>query len=334
MKILFTNIWLDHYAGTELYVRDLAIALHHQGHHVEVYSPLLGKVAGEIAREGIHVCAHTENLKEKPDIIHAHHFVQTMHALRQFRNVPAIYMLHDRSFAGDTPPHSQRILKYVAVDQICRDKLLRHGINPSKTDVLYNWVDTQRFEQRKVITQKPMQALVFSNYATPDNYYRFVAAACDKINIQLDVIGRSFQTDTHTPEKVIANYDIIFAKGKAAIESLATGAALIVCDFRGLGGMVTPENYQYFRENNFGMATMTRAHDVHLIIEEIAKYDATQVRMVSDRIRKEADFNRYVDQMIRLYKQVVRSYRWKKWWVRHDVEEKLIRTFEQTSALL
>lgn len=333
MKILFTNIWLDNYAGTELYVRDLAIALHRRGHHVEVYSPLLGKVAGEIAEEGIHVCNHTENLMEKPDIIHGHHFVQTMHALRQFRNTPAIYMVHDRSYPGDTPPHSQRVLKYLAVDQICRDKILRHGIHPSKTRILLNWVDTQRFKKKKTITKKPIRALVFSNYATPDNYYKSVAEACDKMNIQLDVIGRSFQTNTFTPEELLPEYDIIFAKGKAALESLSSGAALIVCDFRGLGGMVLPENYRYFRENNFGMATMTRPHDVDLIVEEIKKYDPASVKLVSDRIRGEAAFSKYTDHIVRIYKQVIRSYRWKKWWVRQDVEEKLIRTFEQTRAI-
>lgn len=300
---------------------------------MEVYSPLLGKVAGEIADEGIHVSNHTENLIEKPDIIHGHHFVQTMHALRQFRHSPAIYVVHDRSFSGDTPPHSQRILKYVAVDNVCKDKIQRHGIKSSKIVVHLNWVDTDRFLQREKIAKNPTRALVFSNYATPDNYYRVIADACQKMGIQLDVIGRGFGSETDNPQKVIPAYDIVFAKGKAAIESLASGAALIVCDFRGLGGIITPENYQYFRENNFGMATMTRPHDVDLIMEEIAKYDPTKVRMVSDRIRKEADFNSYVDEMIRLYKQVVSTYRWKKWWVRQDVEEKLIRTFEQTMAI-
>ena len=47
MNILLTNIWLDKYAGTEVGIRDLAIAFHKRGINVEVYSPNLGVVADE-----------------------------------------------------------------------------------------------------------------------------------------------------------------------------------------------------------------------------------------------------------------------------------------------
>ena len=37
-------------------------------------------------------------------------------------------------------------------------------------------------------------------------------------------------------------YDIVFAKARAAIEAMAVGAAVIVCDFDGVGPMVSTEN--------------------------------------------------------------------------------------------
>jgi hypothetical protein len=52
MNILITNIWLSNHGGTEVGVRDLAIAFHKRGLHVEVYSPELGEVADEIRDAG------------------------------------------------------------------------------------------------------------------------------------------------------------------------------------------------------------------------------------------------------------------------------------------
>src|SRR5688500_4451490 len=102
MKVLITNIWLEGRGGTEMYVRDLAIALHNRNISVEVYSPILGSVAEEIRRAGINVANSIDALHNIPDIIHAHHYIPSIEVLIKFPNVPAIYILHDRTHSVDT----------------------------------------------------------------------------------------------------------------------------------------------------------------------------------------------------------------------------------------
>lgn len=308
MKILMTNIWLDNYAGTEVYIRDLAIALANRGVKVEVYSPKLGRVAKEISRHGIHVCNRIKDVMMVPDLIHAQHLTPSLDALNRFVDRPAIYVVHDKSFDGDMPPHSARIMQYLAVDKVCREKILDQGIDPSQTKILLNWVDIDRFEKRHRTAVRLKKALVFSNYAKPGNHYDIIAKACRQTGLQVDVIGKGFGNDVPNPEKALLDYDVVFAKGKAAIESLATGAAVIVCDYRGLGGMVLPENYRYFRENNFGMNTMTREVGVSAVIAELNKYDAQKIEKTTESIRVEADFSKYVDDIVGIYQDAIARY--------------------------
>ncbi|PHN00819.1 glycosyltransferase [Flavilitoribacter nigricans] len=309
MNILLTNIWLDGYAGTEVYIRDLAIALHRRGIHVEVYSPNLGRVAEEIRRAGIHIVSSVNQLVMQPDLIHAHHFMPTMDVLLRYKDVPAVYFQHDRTHPVDTPPRYNRIIQYVAVDYNCLDRLIiDNGIPESESTVLYNWVDTARFTLRTNFSDRPRRALVFSNYANPKNYYPVVREACQEMGIELDAVGKGMGNEIKEPEKVLGEYDIVFAKAKAAMEALASGAFVIVCDKRGLGGAVTTENFQYYRKFNFGMKTLSRPHEVNLIVEEINKYKAEEVKAVAHLIRTEASFDSFMDRILNLYHEVINKY--------------------------
>jgi hypothetical protein len=312
MNILITNIWLANHAGTEVGVRDLAIALKNRGNHVEVYSPELGAVADEIRIAGIHITDSTENLVLKPDVIHAQHFIPAMDAMIRFPDVPAVYFLHDRTHPADTPPKYSQVVKYMAVDYNCLDRLIiDNGIDEKLTGVLYNWVDTHRFRIRPVISQKPSKALVFSNYATKENYFKTLKDACSQLDIELEGIGHGFGNSIHDPENILPNYDIVFAKAKAAMEAMATGAGVILCDTRGLGEFVSGENFNYFRKFNFGMKTLVRPIDVNLVIQEISKYQPDEILKAANLIRNDASFSVYVDEMMKIYHTAIKDYQQK-----------------------
>ena len=159
MRVLITNIWLVDWGGTEVYVRDLAIALQHKGIEVEVYSPELGSVAEEIRRVGIHVADSIAGLRQVPDIIHAHHTVPALEVLSAFPKAPAIYVLHARNYPEDIPPKHPRILRYLAVDYNTLEQLLvEERIPEQHTEVVLNWVDTERFVLRDSWPEKPAKA--------------------------------------------------------------------------------------------------------------------------------------------------------------------------------
>lgn len=138
LTVLLTNLKLEARTGTELYVRDLALGLLAKGHRPVVYSPRLGSLAREIRAETIPVVDELSQLSVTPDIIHGHHANETLTALLHFPNVPAVFFCHDWYFGEDFPPPFPRILRYVAVDQSCFDKLVCEcGVPEERVRILH-----------------------------------------------------------------------------------------------------------------------------------------------------------------------------------------------------
>lgn len=310
MNVLITNVQIAVPSGTEVYVRDLAIALKKRGISVEVYSSTLGPLAEEIRVWGINVVNSTAALENEPDIIHAHHFVPAVDAILRFNDVPVIYFLHDRLHVQDDPPRHSQVMKYLAVDYNCLDRLVIDNEIPEEdTAVVYNWVDTDRFKLRKAFAKKASRALVFSNNAYEDNYFKIIKEACEAEGLAVDGVGALLGNIELRPEDILGNYDIVFAKAKAAMEAMATGANVIVCDAVGLGESVTAANFDHFRKFNFGMKTMTRPVEKKTIIEEIRKYSVPETQRVAHLIRDAASLTRSVDRLLDLYSETIERYK-------------------------
>jgi hypothetical protein len=122
-------------------VRDLAFGLLRRGHTPVVYSTELGEVAKEIREATIPVVDDLAAVSTPPDVIHGHHYHETMTALLRFPSVPAVYVCHDWYSRLDAPPKFPRILRYVAVDQACYDKLIYETAIPEeRVRLLLNFV--------------------------------------------------------------------------------------------------------------------------------------------------------------------------------------------------
>lgn len=309
LSILITNAELKCRAGTELVVRDLSLGLLNEGHHPMVYSPHLGNVADEIAASGIPVVDNLDQLPRDPDIIHGHHNVETVEALLHFPKASGIYVCHDRTSWHDVIPMFPRIFRYVAVDLNCRERLLESQVPAEKIGLIHNWVDMERFHLRALLPSSPRRALVFSNYAGIGSHLEPIREACRDQNIPLDTIGMACGTAVESPEKFLGDYDLVFAKARCALEAMATGAAVVLCDTRGLGPMVTTSGVEKLRPWNFGMRCMTMPLDPALIIQEIKKYNPSDAMAVSGYIRQHADFSGAIDKYVRLYSEVTEQHR-------------------------
>ena len=203
-----------------------------------------------------------------------------------------------------------RVRRYVAVDETCRDRLIaRHGIPESRVRVLFNAVDLAQFPSRGPLPDKPSRALVFSNMASVDNYLGAVRSACKSANLQLDVVGQGVGTSCSRPGEILGRYDVVFAKARCALEAMAVGSAVILCDISGFGGLVTVSSFDHDRRLNFGRRALrepvTEAH----ILRELARYNATDSAEVSRRVRREASLDSLLDQMVDLYQEVITEHR-------------------------
>jgi len=306
MKILITNIMLNNRTGTELYVRDLALTLLKRGHSPVVYTPAPGMIADEIRDATIPVVDDLDNIAFVPDIIHGHHLYETVTALLKYPNTPAVFLCHDWGAWHDVPPKFSRLRRYIPVDEACRDRLIcENAIAEEKVRQILNFVDTKRFLKRAALPVKPVRALIFSNYAKESSYIEPVRQACAIAGIELDVVGAGVGKQTDSPESIIGQYDLVFAKAKAAIEAMAVGTAVILSDSRGLGGMVTMENVRQLRQLNFGRRSLTEKIDTQNILEQIKKYNDVDAEAVSQFMRANASMEDTVTNLIEIYEEVI-----------------------------
>lgn len=308
LRVLLTNGALAIRAGTELWVRDVALALQARGHRPVVYSPILGELAEDLRRATIPVVDDLDALGAAPDVIHGHHHLETMTALLRFPRVPAISVCHGWLPWQEAPPRFPRIHAWVAVDEVCRDRLVcEHGIPFDRTRLLLNFVDLRRFPARATRPPaRPQRALVFGYTASEDTWVPVVRAACARAGItEVDVVGYGAGNPTPAPEALLPRYDLVFAKARSALEALAVGAGVILCDARGTGGLVTTAALDALRRQNLGVRTLDRPLDADTLAAEIARWDAADVAEVSRRVRAEAGLDAAVDQLEVLYREAV-----------------------------
>ena len=306
LRVLITNHTLGNRAGTELYVRDLATALLARGHHPIAYSPQLGEVAGELRRATIPVISDLNVLSKPPDIIHGHHHLPTMTALLHFPETPAISYCHGWLPKEEAPARSPRIYQYIAVDNTCRDRLIyEHGIPAEKIRLLLNFVDLQRFQPRSSLPLRPKRALVFSNQAGANSHLEVIREACRKAGIELDVLGLKNGNVSDRPEQELLKYDLVFAKARAALEALASGTAVILCDAVGAGPMVTAQELNRLRPLNFGIRALQNPLEVEYLLSQINRYDSHDAAEVTQKIRESAGREVVVDELVSLYEEVI-----------------------------
>jgi hypothetical protein len=307
LNILITNIQLTVPGGTVVYVQYLAHGLRNRGHSVEIYTLTTGAAGHDLVEKGFNVVTNLSYLKNQPDIIHAHHNPVTMDVLKKFSNTPVIFFLHDSTSPFDHPVKHANIIRHVAVDYNCLGRLLNQ-LEEKQTAVIYNWVNTARFRMRQQFNGKPAKALVFSNYATRSNHYKIIERACSMAGLQLDVIGSGMGKSVKNPETVLPQYDIVFAKAKAAMEALATGAAVIPCDFAGMGEMISQTNMLHYRKYNFGRKILTKPIEAATIIAEIKKYSSSENRLNAMAIASEASFEKILEQLLELYGNSIKAF--------------------------
>jgi hypothetical protein len=229
-----------------------------------------------------------------------------MTALLHFPRVPAVYFCHGWIPWEEMPPRFPRIYRYVAVDDVCRDRLVcENGVPMERVEVLLNFVDLKRFGPRPPLPLRPRRALVFSNGAGEDGNLPAIRRACAQSGLTLDVIGLGVAAPCSRPEEILGSYDLVFAKARAALEAAAVGAAVVLCDSAGLGPMVTPVDLDRLRQLNFGIRCLPEPITTEGLLREISRYDPADAAEVTRRIRQAAGREAVLDRLTVLYREVI-----------------------------
>ncbi len=310
LNVLITNNTLAPRAGTEMYVRDLALGLQRRGHSPVVYTTRTGEVARELRRATVPVVEDLWRIGSPPDIIHGQHHAETMTALLHFHTIPAVFFCHGWLPPEEEPPLFPRVLRYAAVDDVCRERLVcEHGVPEGRVRVILNFVDLERFRPRAPLPPRPRRALLFSKNASDATHVPAVREACARAHLELDVLGSGVGRACDEPEKVLGRYDLVFAKGRSALEALAVGASVVLCDAAGVGPLVTKAELERLRRLNFGVRALRGDVSAEVLQGEMERYDAADAAEVSREIRARAGLDAAVDEIVALYEEVLAEHR-------------------------
>ena len=306
--VLLTSHSLDERCGTELYVANVAAELLSRGWKVAAHSLVLGPVAELMRANGVQVSNRIEDLP-RPDIIHGSSYFETLLAHLAHPDVPIFSLLHVDRWWLQFPPFVTALRKVGAVSDDCRDAAVGElGFAESEVGWFPNFADPDRFRPRDPLPASPRRALIFSNYASDETFVPAVRLACQDLNIGLDTVGARSGRVTAEPERLLPRYDLVFAKGRAAIEAMVTGCAVVLCDYPGTGPMVREENLDSLRRLNFGVQTLTRRLNPQQIIREVMLYDPEDAAGVAQRMRQEASLGAAVDLLESTYEELIEGW--------------------------
>jgi hypothetical protein len=304
LSILITNFDQRTPTGTALYTRDLALELMRRGHRPAVYTWLPGAIGDELQAAGIPVFDDLRRCPFRPQVIHGHHNPLLRAALLRYPNTPAVFICHDHTSPLDMALLMPQVGRYFGVSSACVERLLRDGAPAARTSPIYNFVDMRRFTLRATLPARPKTALVFSNYANEKTHLPVVREACSRLGLPLDAVGSGVGRVAQRPEDLLGRYDLVFAKGKAALEAMAVGTAVVLCDSHGVGPMVTPAQFEELRRLNFGYATLREPLLADNLLHQIARYDPTEAALVRDLVRSKASLEGAVQELLAVYDEV------------------------------
>lgn len=294
---------MNNRTGTEILVRNYAVGMKRRGHIPVVYSPLHGELIEELRGAGIECISSMADLVGPIDLIHGHHFPSTLIAAAAFPSTPIIYFCHDYISWLDEPPRLPQILRYVAVDRATQMRLTQDAkLPPERVRILLNAVDIEHFKSFRALSDKPRKAIAF---AKNKEHVNAITTACAARKIEVAFIGGAVDNIVADPAIAMNDCDLVFASALSAMEAMAMGRAVIVCDGRGVAGFCTPQRFKEWRALNFGLFSFKWPPVASQILYEIDMYDKKSANQVTQLLRSEGGLESQYDQLIALYDEIL-----------------------------
>lgn len=307
MKVLITNSSLNRWGGSQVFSRDLAVSLQSKGHEVVAFSSLAADNEPVLDAVSIRSVTDLERVGFVPDIIHAQSHMDAMTALSAFPGTPAVNHIHGAVWK-EGPVMHPRIARYFAITDTLRERLMIERLIPAaKIHTLLNGVDIARFSFVRESPTKLKRALIYTRYHSRDNPTgKATVDACERMGIAVDVVGMGVRQLIKNPEKVLPDYDVVFACGISAMDALACGCATVILGQNSCGPLLVSGNYESFRKANFNVPMISGTTTSAFVEEELRRYDPVMTRELTRRFRSEADINDLVDLLVGHYEEVIK----------------------------
>ena len=310
MKILFSQYALAQRGGSELFVMEVAGELLRRGHSVAVYTGTAGPMAAGLPQLGGVIVGDPRKCPWTPDVIHGQHRMFALKALMAFPSTPAIHYIHGFLPRVEKPFRHPRILRYVTISHgMAKHFAASLGLPPERFEVIHNHIDLERYDEVRTVSEKPRKALVYSHATFSPMQLSVIGEACRERGISLELAGLCNGRVEEHPERLLPNFDLVFAIGRSALEAAACGCGVIPL----YGGMVEellhPDNYSRIRSQNFAVRlSLHEKLSAEWIGRQVDQWDRDAIRSVTRMVREEARLEKTVDRLESIYREVIAAY--------------------------
>lgn len=242
MKILLTNHMIGGWTGSETWVYTMYNELS-KHHEVDIY-------------------AHTKKTPQKDYDLALINHNTCLKDVMGWNIKRKVFTSH-----GVLPELEQPIEgadEYVAVSEEVQANLADKGF---KSKVIRNPIDMERFKPEEPVNDTLQNILFLSNYTS--NVANVVESACCGYNFKK--IGGG--TVVPNVEDYMNWADLVVTLGRGVLEALSCNRNVIIADYGGGDGFVTPENILEYRKKNNSGRTRRKMFTIDEFRKEMSLYD-------------------------------------------------------------
>lgn len=280
MNILLSNISLFEVGGSETWVRTMYDYLS-RNHVVHVFT-----FNHRIWKD---MRSYQRNIKYDLAILNHH---QTLEHLLPHNTMGKI-VLNSHGIIPEPEQPRPGADHYVGVSEEVAQMLEDQGF---PAVVIRNPIDTHRFRLTHRVNDELRKVLFLSNHQ--GHALEVIQQTCQNLELELVVHG---QENKRLDTEVLMNeVDLVIGLGRVAYEAMACERNVIVYDYLGGDGFVTPENMVAFRKHNCSGRFNKIAYTPETLAEEFAKYDPNLGFRLREYIQRNNEVSVIADQYLSL----------------------------------
>lgn len=266
MRILFLRHHMINVGGTGIYTKILIEELVRRGHTIGLW-PTDRMVYKDLYELPIVCMKHNDKsisadwdiivIQNNETLLYANHIVQKL------GNIPHVFISHSSLPNDQVVPYGQLYRVIKIADTIDNG----WGIPDGLINVIYNPVDLPFFVPYECKENPPYNILLVSRL-NPDRIelVRDIISALNHLpDYRLHVVGGGldyllksisnknivFEGQQVQIDNYFRKADIVIGSGRTAVEGMSHSKPVIIAGLRGLGGLITIENYERFRNMMF-----------------------------------------------------------------------------------
>ncbi|HEY8401178.1 MAG TPA: hypothetical protein VIK89_07950 [Cytophagaceae bacterium] len=251
MEVLFTNLYIKLFSGSEVNILDISKVLLRKGFQITVFTFQKGDpLLTHFDECGINVTCNIQDIQGKHfDIIWAQHYVVlNIVLLSEVKYDKIIFSSLSPFESFEFPPsYCNKLSLVLANSHETRAQLISNGVDSKKIKLFPNSVDLYYYNQSKPISSIKKIACI-SNHPPEEVLQLKTLLKEDQTIDFFGINGDSFQLVT--PELLLA-YDCIITIGKTVQYSMALNIPVYCYDHFGGPGWLTRDNLDLAFEKNF-----------------------------------------------------------------------------------